>query len=138
MDFEHDVRWYPAQDLGRDKGGVVAAMVVFAAKRDGRVVSLEVSTGWFLHSTNPNDGKGYRTGQGAGFYIWYHSPNQPDEYWTRSKDDCPHLGTPCYMYVDALDAMDVFEVLVREGDEGVWRELEKRWGLTFGAKRKAS
>ena len=41
-------------------------------------------------------------------------------------------GNPCYYDGSSLAAEDVFNTLVREGDEAVWAILEKRYHDQFG------
>jgi hypothetical protein len=54
----------------------------------------------------------------------YHSP-VPLYEGQRALGPCPYLdGAPCYYDGSSLNARIVFEALLREGGEGVWKELE--------------
>lgn len=57
--------------------------------------------------------------------LGYHSPiptYEGQEEWGR--DNCELLGCRCYYDGSGLNAERIYEVLLREGSEGVWRELE--------------
>lgn len=58
--------------------------------------------------------------------LGYHSPiptYEGQEYYGR--DDCHLLsGHRCYYDGSGLNAERIFDVLLREGSDGVWRELE--------------
>jgi hypothetical protein len=56
--------------------------------------------------------------------LGYHWPTERYEGQTVCKDKCDWLNGPCYYDGSSLNAERVFEVLLREGSEGVWRELE--------------
>lgn len=47
--------------------------------------------------------------------------------------ECKHVkGGKCYYDGSGLNADRVFEILRREGSDGVWRELEEYYTETFG------
>jgi hypothetical protein len=57
--------------------------------------------------------------------LGYHSPiptYEGQEDWGR--DDCHLLGCRCYYDGSGLNAERIYDVLLREGSDGVWRELE--------------
>ena len=52
---------------------------------------------------------------------------------TPISNSCQYLdGRPCYYNGSSLNAERIYEVLLREGDEGVQRELEDYYSETFG------
>ena len=57
--------------------------------------------------------------------LGYHSPiptyEGQEDY---SRDDCHLLGGRCYYDGSGLNAERIYDVLLREGSDGVWRELE--------------
>lgn len=59
--------------------------------------------------------------------IGYHRPTPAWEGQDICQEDCELLGgRPCYSDGSGTMAREVFEMLTREGDVAVWRELE-RW-----------
>jgi hypothetical protein len=62
----------------------------------------------------------------------YHSPAPTYEGQEVSSDECEYLdGKPCYYDRSGLDADRIYEVLLAEGDSGVWRELEEYYTHKF-------
>lgn len=56
-------------------------------------------------------------------YHW-HAP----QYEGQFTGACEYVaGGKCYYDGSSLQAQDVYDILVREGSEGVWRELERRY-----------
>ena len=67
--------------------------------------------------------------------LGYHSPKPLYEDQTQISDSCEYLdGRPCYYDGSGLNAKSIYEVLLKEGDKGVWRELEEYYKLTFNVK----
>ena len=63
----------------------------------------------------------------------YHSPKKLYEYSTLAVEGCPYLnGKPCYCDGSSLYAETVYEKLLREGDDAVWKELEESYIDRFG------
>jgi hypothetical protein len=59
----------------------------------------------------------------------------PTRVKTGTFDPCEVLGGgPCYYDGSTLNAEPVFEVLLREGSKGVWRELRKYYDSVFREK----
>lgn len=68
--------------------------------------------------------------------LGYHSPKPMYEGQTSISESCEFLdGKPCYPGENGLAAAKVFEVLLREGDAGVWRVLEDYYRKTFGIEK---
>lgn len=67
--------------------------------------------------------------------IGYHSPHP--QYEDQTAMPCDVLGGLCYYDGSSLQAEEIFEVLLREGSYGVWRELWKRWFDLFGGMAEA-
>ena len=66
--------------------------------------------------------------------VGYHSPVPMYEGQEPISEACEYLdGKPCYYDGSGLAAEDMFDTLTREGDAGVWRELEAYYERTFGA-----
>lgn len=63
--------------------------------------------------------------------LGYHSykPKYEGQYHT---DNCPLLdGHECYYDGSGLNAERIYDVLLKEGSEGVWRELEEYYNHIF-------
>jgi len=63
--------------------------------------------------------------------VGYHSPVPLYEGQTINYHDCEWTGGACYYDGSGLNAKRVFEILCKEGDEGVWKELEREYQLRF-------
>lgn len=67
------------------------------------------------------------------FDVGYHSPIPLYEKQKILSDSCPYLdGKPCYYEGSGLEAIKVFEILIKEGDAGVWKYLEEYYINKFG------
>lgn len=88
-------------------------------------VQFVLYTDWHLpHVDEELRAKGVRI-QPMPADLGYHSPiptYKGQEDWGR--DDCDLIGCRCYYDGSGLNAERIYEVLLREGSEGVWRELE--------------
>lgn len=64
--------------------------------------------------------------------LGYHSPKPMYEGQSIMSESCECLdGKPCYYDGSGLQAERIYEVLVKEGSEGVWRELEDYYNRLF-------
>ncbi len=65
--------------------------------------------------------------------LGYHSLSPIYEGQTTISDKCEYLdGKPCYYDGSGLNAEKVFDILVREGGEAVWKFLENYYNEIFG------
>lgn len=81
-------------------------------------------TGWMIPGLNDHEPMAADIG--------YHAPTQQFEGQI-STDDCPYLdGKPCFYDGSGLRAMRVFDVLRKEGSDGVWKLLEEEYVSRFG------
>lgn len=65
--------------------------------------------------------------------IGYHSPKPIYDEQKTVTEECELLGgKPCYYDGSGLNAIRIFEVLLNEGDEGIWRELQNYHEYIFG------
>lgn len=63
--------------------------------------------------------------------LGYHSPSPRWDDQT-AQPDCPYLdGKPCYYDGSGLNAERIYGVLLREGSDGVWRELREYYDELF-------
>lgn len=67
--------------------------------------------------------------------VGYHSPVPQYEGQAVIQEECEYLdGRPCYYDGSGLAAEEMYQVLVQQGSEGVWRKLEQRYKDLFGEK----
>ncbi len=67
------------------------------------------------------------------FELGYHSPVPLYDGQMIASDSCPYLdGKPCYLDGSELQARPVLDILIQEGDAGVWKYLEEFYINTFG------
>ena len=65
--------------------------------------------------------------------LGYHSPKPKYDGQESTSEKCPYLdGKPCYYDGSGLNAEPVYEILVREGSDGVWKRLEEYYVQVFG------
>lgn len=65
--------------------------------------------------------------------IGYHSPKPIYDGQKIATKECEFLdGKPCYYDGSGLNAVRIFEVLLNEGEEGLWRELQNYHEHIFG------
>ena len=97
-------------------------------------VQFVLFTDWHLpHIRKKFEEKGYHPNS-LPADVGYHSPVPMYEGQEPITDACEFLdGKPCYYDGSGLAAYDMFDTLTREGDAGVWRELEAYYERTFGA-----
>lgn len=65
--------------------------------------------------------------------LGYHSPVPQYEGQSSMGSDCEYVEGDCYYDGSSLNAQPVYETLLKEGHEGVWRELEEYYNQTFMA-----
>lgn len=63
--------------------------------------------------------------------VGYHSRTRND--YGVEMGSCPHLdGDDCWYDGSTLQATEVFKILLKDGSDGVWKELERRYKEWFG------
>lgn len=70
-----------------------------------------------------------REPQDAG--VIFHSGKPMYEGHEPSEDACTYLGRPCYQDIGFTMAKEPRDILIREGDEGVWTWLERQYRERF-------
>ena len=63
--------------------------------------------------------------------LGYHSSRPMYEGHEPIESECEFVDGPCYYDGSSLRAWVPFELLLRQGDEGVWRYLEKYYESVF-------
>lgn len=141
---------HPAYDRRKDpKGnfGIHNAVMLFVLKGKHGAVSLSVSTGWHLPHVKKEQeqrivhdiqyGKNLShapllgmEGQGTEYCVHSNVRRSEHEY---ARHDCEYTangdcyGTAAYGYAETL-----FDILVADGTDGLWVQLEKEYYLEFG------
>lgn len=151
--MEKLIKFYPAFDKrnpepGKNYGihGVDLRMIL---KGDKGVVQFVLYTNWMLpHVTKEMDRrtlKEAREGTLNDISLWctyhpqpadlgYHSPVPMYEGQNVCSESCEYLdGKPCYYDGSGLNAESIYEVLLKEGSDGVWRELKDFYKNVFGS-----
>jgi hypothetical protein len=138
--FERLIEILPAFDSDPHKDyGIHGVEMRFVLKGPRGAVSFLLYTNWQLpHVTRETDERTAAKALAGGDIAvalrclyhpipadrGYHSP-VPLYEGQRALGPCPYLdGAPCYYDGSSLNARVVFEALLREGGEGVWKELE--------------
>lgn len=98
-------------------------------------VQFVLSTGWMLPEVAKEMKEDIKLHH---FYplpmdLGYHS-YKPLHEWQESTANCPYLKGPCYYDGSGLNAVRIYEVLVRKGSEEVWSELKKYYDTVFELK----
>jgi len=143
--FTRKIEIYPAYDK-RDTDpkknyGIHGVTMVFVLRGPKGAISFTLYTNWHLpHVQEELTRKCNGSFQGGIFYcrqcpmpadISYHSPVRTHKYQYETKE-CSYLdGKPCYSDGSSLMARDVFNKMVAEGEEGLWKELENRYNSQF-------
>jgi hypothetical protein len=142
--LEKIVKFYPAFDRRNDpKGnyGIHGVDMRMVLKGDKGVVQFVLYTNWQLpHVQEELNNKAI--GQDSIYIsailnplpadLGYHSPVPQYEGQSIASESCEYLdGKPCYYDGSGLNAERIYEVLLKEGSDGVWRELEDYYNMIF-------
>lgn len=68
------------------------------------------------------------------FDIGYHSYKPIYEGQTAVRSDCHLLNAPCYYDGSSLQAEEVLQLLISQGSEAVWQEMQNRYNEIFESK----
>jgi len=123
--------------------GVELRMIL---KGDKGAVQFVLYTNWMLpHVTAELDGKLIKEGRQGKLNeysfcivrpspadLGYHSPKPIYEGQSACSESCEYLdGRPCYYDGSGLNAERIYDILLKEGSDGVWRELEDYYKMIF-------
>jgi hypothetical protein len=133
MEFKREIAMSPAYDKRHPDPnknyGIGSVTVTFILKGERGAVQFKLGSGWFLpESQKPGISDDYPMAWDKG----YHSYIPRYDGQTPITDSCHVLdGKPCYYDGSTLNAEPLLDVLLREGSEGIWRELEQYYKETF-------
>lgn len=115
--------------------GVHGVEIVFILKGEQGAVQFLVYTHWMLsHVQKELDAKetDHLFCHPSPADLGYHSYVPRYEGQASITDNCETLdGKPCYYDGSGLGAIPIYQVLLKEGDDGVWRELELYYQQVF-------
>jgi hypothetical protein len=128
--FIRNFRVTPAYDTKAEGYGIGCAMLWFELVGPKGAMVFHLLTNWYL----PQNERDTRCRPFLGG-VDYHSP-APLRDWQSSDEpsqkECNFLcGKPCWSDGSSLAAERVFEIMVSEGSDGVWKFLEDRYVATF-------
>ena len=107
--------------------GIHGVDMCFVLKGSEGAVQFVLYTGWQLPSL------GNRFTEPMPTDLGYHSLVPHHEDQGVISESCEWVdGKPCYYDGSTLNARPVFDILVSEGEDGLWRELEEYYGKVFG------
>ncbi len=149
--MEKIVEFYPAfdkRDINPSKNyGVCGVRLRMTLKGEKGAVQFVLNTNW--HLPHVADETNHRTLMKANsdkldefslkcayhpmpVDLGYHSPIPLYEGQSVVSESCEYLdGKPCYYDGSTLNAEKIYNVLLHEGSDGVWRELEDFYKKVF-------
>jgi hypothetical protein len=136
LKFKREITFDPAWDRRSDKPsenyGTHPVEIRFLLKGKRRAVQFVLYTGWHMPEVEKDIGKKHDClFKPIPTDLGYHSPEPLYAGQTKSCDDCLFTGGPCYYDGSGGLAGPIFEILKREGSEGVWRALEAYYREIF-------
>jgi len=132
----------PAYDKRAEGKGQHCVELLMLLKGDKGVVQFRLFTGWDAGSICKPADYNWKTcrvntnSEISSLFpmpadLGYHSPTPRYEGQT-SMGTCRYLdGKPCYYDGSSLEAYRIYSILVHEGSEAVWKELEKYYKELF-------
>lgn len=138
--FRKEIVFHPAWDK-RDPDpnknyGIHCVDMCFYLHGKKGVIQFVVFTNWFLEQNREHseiDQYPFKYWQSPmPSDLGFHSYVPVYEGQHLLTESCPLLHSkPCYYDGSTLNAEPVFETLIREGSEGVWKELKRYYEETF-------
>lgn len=135
--LERIVKFYPAFDKRSPEPsknyGVHCVDLLMLVRGPKGAVQFKLFTGWYLpnvvkeHENRADHLFCHPTPADLGYHA--HTPQYEDQEPISA--ECEWLGGPCYYDGSGLNAQRIYDVLLVEGDEGVWRELEEYYKELF-------
>ena len=127
MNLKREVEVTPAFDKRnpdpKKNYGIGSVDIKFLLRGDKGVIQFWISTGWFLPQNTKamQDTSMYPMAYDIGRHSYV--PRRDDE--KPISENCPYLdGKPCYYDGSSLQAKRIFEIMVSQGGEAMWDEME--------------
>lgn len=145
MSFKKEITFHEAWDK-RDPNpsincGIHGVEIRFVLKGKLGAVQFVIYTNWMLPEVTKERKPRYigKILQDVDLYflypipadLGYHSHKPMYDGQEKSTEDCPYIGGSCYYSGSGLGAGPVYDVLLREGSDGVWRELKGYYKRIF-------
>lgn len=104
--------------------GIHGVDVRMILKGDLGAVQFVLFTNWYLKHIDKSRWSDYMK-EPLPADLGYHSPKPKYEGHTRITESCEYLdGKPCYYDGCGVAAGVIYDILLKEGSDGVWEELE--------------
>ena len=119
---------YDKRDINPSKNyGIHGVELHFILKNEQGAVVFQLYTNWQLsHVVIPDSlSKPFPAD------LVYHSPKSMYEGQDKLTDNCHILNGPCYYDGSGLNAQDPWNILLKEGSDGVWKFLEEYHNHVF-------
>jgi hypothetical protein len=134
------IKFLPAYDKRdpdpRKNYGIHGVDMTCYVKGNRGAVQFKLFTGWMLpHVQREIEGRtscihGHKSFPAD---LGYHSPKPMYEDQIPMSEKCTILGGTCYYDGSGLNAEGIFDILVREGGDAMWKALDEYYVETFGA-----
>jgi hypothetical protein len=141
-EFTRQVKFYPAYDKRnsdpKKNYGIHGVDMRFLLTGEKGVIQFVIFTNWYLPNVKEEFEAKRQFSQYNAFTpmpadVGYHSYTPMYEGQNVASESCEYLGgKPCYYDGSGLYAETVFDVLVKDGDEAVWKLLEESYYDHFG------
>lgn len=114
--------------------GIHSAELAFYLTGPSGVIQFVVYTGWNLpHVDKDLERRGLGHSRPMAEDIGYHAYQPQYDGQTLLRESCPLLnGAPCYYDGSSLNAEPIFDLLLSDGDEAVWKRMEEIYHDRFG------
>ena len=144
MKMEKIIELYPAYDKRNSDPsknyGIHGVDLKFVLVGESGAVQFNLFTNWQLpHVTKEFMEKTTNNKRDIDLYfmpmpadLGYHSKIPHYEGQLTMSEDCEFTGGICYYDGSTLNAERIYDVLLKEGSDGVWRELEDYYKDIFG------
>ena len=125
--------WDNRNAIPKKNQGIGSVRCWLILKGKEGAVHFTFSTGMYLSETHKTwlNTFPYNDEPYMGFDVGYHSPHAQYDGQTPRKEKCEYIGKRCYSDGSALAAEKYMDIFVREGDEAVWKLLEKDYKERF-------
>jgi hypothetical protein len=144
LTLERKFEIHPAYDK-RPKYGQHCVEFLFYVKGLKGAVQFLLFTGWYPHliPTPETDWRELTMPLHIAEHdnpmpadLGYHSPVPRYEGQKPQTKECAILGGPCYYDGSILNASRIFSIMLHQGGEAMWNELENYYRETFEAEEK--
>lgn len=142
--MEKIIRLYPAYDKRHSDPnknyGIHGVDLKFVLMGESGAVQFNLFTNWQLpHVTKEHLTKATNSERDIELFfmpmpadLGYHSKVPHYSSQLTMSENCEFTGGVCYYDGSTLNAERVYDILLEEGSDGVWKELEEYYNSVFG------